>query len=204
MAMLGFLILFPLVVAAVLLAVRNNQARKAIVGVSAAVIGVASIWLVVAYMGAPWVSFEFYSPVADYVCSAVGVLVAAAILYYGIRYKNVLACVLAVIQVAGSLVFEFGFAHSIDVTEALYLDSLSLLMAFIIGVIGSGICVYALGYMEDFQAHEPEGAKDRRPVFFALMFVFLSAMFLIVFSNNMVWTFTGWEVTTVCSFLPIA
>ena len=58
--------------------------------------------------------------------------------------------------------------------------------------------------MEDFQAHEPEGAKDRRPVFFALMFVFLSAMFLIVFSNNMVWLFTGWEVTTVCSFLLIA
>ena len=96
--MLGFLILFPLVVAAVLLAVRNNQARKAIVGVSAAVIGVASIWLVVAYMGAPWVSFEFYSPVADYVCSAVGVLVAAAILYYGVRYRNVWACVLAAVQ----------------------------------------------------------------------------------------------------------
>ncbi len=36
------------------------------------------------------------------------------------------------------------------------------------------------------------------------MFVFLSAMFLIVFSNNMVWMFTGWEVTTVCSFLLIA
>ena len=36
------------------------------------------------------------------------------------------------------------------------------------------------------------------------MFVFLSAMFLIVFSNNMVWLFTGWEVTTVCSFLLIA
>ncbi len=202
--MLGFLILFPLVVAAVLLAVRNNQARKAIVGVSAAVIGVASIWLVVAYMGAPWVSFEFYSPVADYVCSAVGVLVAAAILYYGVRYKNVWACVLAAVQVVGALVFEFAFAHGIAVTEGLYLDSLSLLMAFIIGVVGSGICVYALGYMEDFQAHEPEGAKDRRPVFFALMFVFLSAMFLIVFSNNMVWLFTGWEVTTVCSFLLIA
>ncbi len=76
-------------------------------------------------------------------------------------------------------------------------------MAFIIGGVGRGICVYALGYMEDFQAHEPEGASDRRPVFFALMFVFLSAMFLIVFSNNMVWLFTGWEVTTVCSFLLI-
>ena len=204
MALLGFLILFPLVVAAVLLVVRNNRARSAIVGASALVIGLASIWLVATYLGAPWVTFDFESPLIDYASTAVSVLVAAAILYYGIRYKNVLACVLAVIQVAGSLVFEFGFAHSIDVTEALYLDSLSLLMAFIIGVIGSGICVYALGYMEDFQAHEPEGAKDRRPVFFALMFVFLSAMFLIVFSTNMVWMFTGWEVTTVCSFLLIA
>ncbi len=202
--MLGFLILFPLVVAAVLLVARNNRARNVIVGVSALIIGLASIGLVVAYLGAPWVSFEFSSPIVDYACSAVTALVGVAILYYGIRYKNVWALVLAVIQVVGALVFEFGFAHGIEVPQALYLDSLSLLMAFIIGVIGSGICVYALGYMEDFQKHEPEGAKDRRPVFFALMFVFLSAMFLIVFSNNMVWLFTGWEVTTVCSFLLIA
>ena len=201
--MLGFLILFPLVVAGVLLVVRNNRARNAIVGASGLVIGVASVWLVVSYLGAPWVQFEFYSPVVDYVCMAVSVLIAAAILYFGVKYKNVWACVLAVIQLVGSLVFEFAFAHGILVTEGLYLDSLSLLMAFIIGVIGSGICVYALGYMEDFQAHEPEGAKDRRPIFFALMFAFLSAMFFIVFSNNMLWLFTGWEVTTVCSFLLI-
>ena len=57
--------------------------------------------------------------------------------------------------------------------------------------------------MEDFQAHEPEGVPDRRPMFFALMFVFLSAMYVIVFSNNMEWMFTGWEVTTLCSFLLI-
>ena len=167
-----------------------------IVGASALVIGLASVWLVVSYLGAPWITYDFYSPVVDYVCMAVSVLIAAAILYFGIKYKNLWACVLAAVQVVGSLVFEFGFAHDVLVTEGLYLDSLSLLMAFIIGVIGSGICVYALGYMEDFQAHEPEGAKDRRPTFFALMFVFLAAMFLIVFSNNMLWLFTGWEITT--------
>lgn len=205
MATLGFLILFPLVVAAVLLFVRNNRARNVIVGVSALVIGVVSIWLIASYLGAPaWISFEFSSPIIDYACTAIGIIVAAAILYYGIRYKNVWACVLAVIQVVGSVIFELGFAHGIHVADGLYLDSLSLLMTFIIGVIGSGICVYALGYMEDFQAHEPEDAKDRRPAFFALMFVFLSAMFLIAFSNNMVWLFTGWEITTVCSFLLIA
>ncbi|WP_418830631.1 NADH-quinone oxidoreductase subunit L [Paraeggerthella sp.] len=174
-----------------------------IVGASALVIGLVSVWLVVAYLGAPWITYEFYSPVADYACMAISVLIAVVILYFGIKYKNVWACVLAGVQVVGSLVFEFGFAHDILVTEGLYLDSLSLLMAFIIGVVGSGICVYALGYMEDFQAHEPEGAKDRRPMFFALMFAFLSAMFLIVFSNNMMWVFTGWEITTVCSFLLI-
>lgn len=201
--MLGFLILFPLVVAGVLLVVRNNRARNVIVGASALVIGLVFVWLVVAYLGAPWITYEFYSPVADYACMAISVLIAVVILYFGIKYKNVWACVLAGVQVVGSLVFEFGFAHDILVTEGLYLDSLSLLMAFIIGVVGSGICVYALGYMEDFQAHEPEGAKDRRPMFFALMFAFLSAMFLIVFSNNMMWVFTGWEITTVCSFLLI-
>ncbi|MDD7368723.1 MAG: proton-conducting transporter membrane subunit, partial [Berryella intestinalis] len=37
----------------------------------------------------------------------------------------------------------------------------------------------------------------------ALMFIFLSAMFVIVFSNNLAWVFSGWEVTTVCSFLLI-
>lgn len=50
MAMLGFLILFPLVVAGVLLVVRNNRARNVIVGASALVIGLASVWLVVSYL----------------------------------------------------------------------------------------------------------------------------------------------------------
>ena len=203
MEVLLFLIAFPLAVAVAMLFTRTEGVRKVLTCGSAAIIALVSVWLVASNLGSGYVSFEFHSPVVDYVCLAVSVLVAATVLVFGIRYKNVWACVLAAVQLVGSLVFELGFAHGVAVGEALYLDSLSLLMAFIIGVVGGGICVYALGYMEDFQAHEPEGARDRRPVFFALMFAFLSAMFLIVFSNNMVWLFTGWEVTTVCSFLLI-
>lgn len=205
LGMLWFLILFPLVVAAVLLVIRNNQARNVIVVASAIVIGLASLVLVAANLGVDhWDSIPMTSPlVVDIICMVLGVAIAAVILWFGIKYKNMLACVLAAVQVVGSLIFELVFAHSVEVTECLYLDSLSLLMAFIIGIVGSGICVYALGYMEDFQAHEPEDAPDRRPTFFALMFVFLSAMFVIIFSNNMMWMFTGWEVTTVCSFLLI-
>ncbi|MEG0505722.1 MAG: NADH-quinone oxidoreductase subunit L, partial [Raoultibacter sp.] len=200
--MLGFLILFPLVVAAVLLVVRNNQARKVIVSVSALVIGLASVLLVGTYLGAGGVYFDFSSPVVDYVGTGISVVIAAVILAYGIKYKNIIASVLAIIQVVGTLVLEFGFAHHVTVQYGLYLDSLSLLMALIIGIIGSGICLYAIGYMEDFQEEHSEG-PDRRPVFFALMFLFLSAMFGIVFSNNMMWLFAAWEITTVCSFLLI-
>ena len=203
MAMLGFLIVFPLIVAAVLLVIRNNQARNAIVCASAVIIGVASIALVVQNIGTTGLYFAFSSTTVDLICTIVGVVIAAVILGYAFKYKNIWAGVLAAVQVVLSLVLEVQFAHGVHVEYGLYFDSLSLLMAFIIGVIGSGICVYALGYMEDFQHHEPEGARDRRPTFFALMFVFLSAMYVIVFANNMLWLFTGWEITTLCSFLLI-
>ena len=204
MEMLGFLIVFPLVAAVLLLVARNDQARNVIVYLAAAVIAVASVVLVATNLGSPTVLFEFSSAPIDMACTAISVVLVAVILAFSIKYKNILAGLLGIVQLALSLVFELVFAyHADEVVYGLYLDSLSLLMAFIIGVIGSGICVYALGYMRDFQDHEPEGARDRRPTFFAIMFVFLSAMFAIVFSNNMAWMFTGWEVTTLCSFLLI-
>ena len=203
MALIGFLILFPLLVAGVLLLVGNETARRVIVCSSAVIIGFGSVWLVLANLGTPWVGIEFSSGAIDIACTLIGLVIAAVILCFGVKYKNLLACVLAVVQVVGSLVFDMFVAHGMEVQYGLYLDSLTLVTTFIIGVVGSGICIYALGYMEDFQAHEPADAKDRRPRFFALMFLFLSAMYVIVFSNNLLWMFTGWEITTVCSFLLI-
>lgn len=203
MGMLGFLILFPMVVAALLLILKNNQARKVIVSASALIIGIVSIVLTGMHLGTGWVDFGgFESQIVDYICTAIGIVIAVFIIAYSVKYKNIWAGVLGVIQVVGSLVFEFGFAHDVHVTNALYLDSLSLIMTLVIGIIGSGICVYALGYMDDFQEHHKD-EPDRRNVFFCLMFLFLSAMFGIVFFNNMVWLFTAWEVTTLCSFLLI-
>ena len=214
MQLISFLILFPLIIAAVLLVAKGDMLRNVIVVASAIIIAAGSIVLAVQYLGAPWIGFEFESPIVDYIGTAIGVVIAAAVIAFGVKYKNYLAIALAVIQVVGSLVFELGFAHGASSRIGLYIDSLSIVMALIIGIIGSGICVYALGYMIDFQKHldehgEAEGLtelqrKDRRPEFFALMFLFLSAMYVIVFSNNMAWMFTGWEVTTLCSFLLIA
>ncbi len=203
MEMILFLIAFPLIVAALLFAVRQDGARNIIVYAGSAVIAAASVIMVGAHLGASTTLIEFASPVADVICLIISCVIVAIILAYSFKYRNVLAAVLAVVQLALALYFDIALAHNVEVAYGLYFDSLSLVMTFIIGVIGSGICVYALGYMKDFQAHEPEGARDRRPTFFALMFVFLSAMFVIVFANNMSWMFIGWEVTTLCSFLLI-
>nr|WP_268935849.1 proton-conducting transporter membrane subunit [Parvibacter caecicola] len=189
--------------AVALFCVRNNEARNVIVVASAAVIAVASVIFVVSNLGAGFTPFEFSSEALDFVCTGISTAIVAIILAFSWKYKNVLAAVLACVQLVAVLALEFAFPLEIEVPYGLYFDSLSLLMTFIIGVVGSGICVYAIGYMEDFQTHQPEGEADRRPLFFGLMFLFLSAMFVIVFSNNMEWLFTGWEITTLCSFLLI-
>ena len=203
MLALLFLVFFPLAVAALLLVVRGCRGRATVVVASAAVIALASCGLAAGSVTNMWQDFAAASSVADIVCAAAGAACSLVVIGFAARHRRPLVFALAAVQLVGSLVFEFTIAHGAHVSDGLYFDPLTLLMAVIIGVIGSGICVFALGYMEDFQAHEPAGAKDRRPLFFALMFLFLSAMFLIVFSNNMAWMFCGWEVTTTCSFLLI-
>ncbi|MDR2156726.1 MAG: NADH-quinone oxidoreductase subunit L, partial [Clostridiales Family XIII bacterium] len=120
----------------------------------------------------------------------------------GIRHKKYLASILAFVQCPLLIWFELTAGHEIEVETNLYIDNFSMIMTLIIGVIGTLICVYALGYMKDFRHHHAEG-KDRRPLFFFLMFLFLSAMFGIVLSNNLIWMYFFWEITTLCSFFLI-
>lgn len=202
MELIGFLILFPLLSALLLLFVRNDTARNAIVGVSAAVIAAVTLVLCIGNLSTPPVYYEFDSSIVEIICTVLSVAIGAVVLWFAWKYKNAFAGALAAIQLVAALIFDFAFAPRCAVEQGLYVDSLSIMMAFIIGIIGSGICVYALGYMKDHHEEHPE-QDDRRPLFFSLMFLFLSAMFVIVFSNNMVWLFTGWEITTLCSFLLI-
>jgi ech hydrogenase subunit A len=201
---IGFLILFPLVAAGALTVVTNDKARSAITIASAAAIMLGSVWLAINHLVGEAVFFELESQVIDYVMIAVDLLCGIYIVYKGIKHSKPLAIFLAAVQIVLVVVFEFGVAHHATIEQAIYVDSFSVLMALVIGIIGSGICVYSLGYMRDFQHHENEQHKpDRRPVFFGLMFVFLSFMYVVVFCNNLAWMFTGWEVTTVCSFALI-
>lgn len=206
MEIVAFLILFPAAVAGLLLLLRGTKPRNVIVCLASAIIAVVSVVFVCMNLGTKGQYFTFQSHIIDYICFGIDCVVCITIICFGIKYKNIPALLLAVIQIVGTAVFEFVFAQGVECTKGLYFDSLSLIMALIIGIVGTGICVYSIGYMHDFYfgVHEPEHEmKDRRPTFFALMFVFLSAMYGIIFFNNMNWLLTAWEVTTVCSFLLI-
>ena len=197
-----FLILFPLVVAVALLILKTDKPRDIIVIGGAAIIAVASVILVIQNFSNGGQYFAFHSEIIGYIMMGIEICLAILIFYLGIKHKKYLACILAAIQTPLLVWFELTIGHKIEVASNIYVDRLSLIMVLIIGIIGTLICVYAIGYMKDFQHHHAD-QKDRRPWFFFLLFLFLSAMFGIVVSNNLVWLYFFWEITTLCSFFLI-
>lgn len=197
-----FLILFPLVVALALLVLKTDAARDIIVKISAIVIAVASVYLAVTYFGSGGKYFEFENESINYLMMGIEICLAILIFYLGIKHKKYLASVLVAIQAPLMVWFELTIGHGIHVANNLYIDRLSIIMVLIIGIIGTLITWYSIGYMKDFQHHHHD-QPDRRPLFFFLMFLFLAAMFGIVVSNNLVWLYFFWEITTLCSFFLI-
>ena len=202
MELMGFLILFPMLAAFLLIAIRHDSARNVIVVASSAIIMVASVVFVAMNLGASGAYYNFQSEIVDYVCLGFTIAIGAIIIWYSIKHRKWLALGLGLLQLVGAVFFDLVVAHEAVCTRGLYYDDLSLIMTLIIGVIGTGICIYSIGYMRDHHEHHPD-EQDRRPRFFALMFLFLSAMYGIIFFNNLTWLFCAWEVTTVCSFLLI-
>ena len=204
MSTIIFLIGFPLVVALALLVLKADSARDIIVKIAAIVIVVASVLLVVQQFKSGGQYFKVpHAETIGTVMMVVEVCLALIIIVLGLKYKRYGAPLFAVIQTPLMIWFELTKGHHINVTSPLYVDRLSMIMVLIIGIVGSLICVYAIGYMKDFQHHQKEGVPDRRPWFFFLMFLFLSAMFGLVMSNNLIWMYFFWEITSLCSFFLI-
>ena len=200
--MITLLLLVPVAAAVLLALFKPDIIRNIIVTVSAVVlIGTsvalaASAWsngITVVHAAIPWLWTVLF---------LVEFAVAVIILCLAVKYKKPLAIILAVVQAVLLLILEFsGIVHP-QAEIVLTLSNLSLIMVLIIGIIGSLICVYALGYMKDYAAHSHD-VPDRRRYFFAILFLFLTAMFGIVLSSHLMMLLAFWEVTTLCSFLLI-
>ena len=200
MDLILFLVFFPALTALVQL-VAPQRWRGGVVVAGCVVTIAASVLLLGLGFQNKSAIFTANWPYFDAVILGLEVLMALFIVWMGVKYKRYFAPLLAVIQSALLIGFEItvGEIHS---TRNIMVDSLTVVMALVIGIIGCLIIIYGVGYMRSMHADSPE-ISDRRPLFFAVNLIFISAMFGIVFSNNLLWLYFFWEVTTLCSFLLI-
>lgn len=202
MDILLFLLLAPLIAAVLVFALPNHPVRDWLVRIAAVVIAGASVYLLATAFDKGTQMIAFPTEPVGQVMTGLAVVIALFIVAMGVKYRKPIPIVLALVQTGLLLWFELVYAPGMHAEHNLFVDEFSIVMALIIGIIGSVICVYALPYMRTFHDQHPEVADHRRAFFFVL-FVFLSAMFGIVFSNNLAWLFFFWEVTTLCSFVLI-
>jgi ech hydrogenase subunit A len=200
---ISFLILFPLIPALLLSIIKHSGIRNTIVWISSLALISGSIALASKYLGSGPVFFAIDFPYLEKAFFAIEILLSIYLLFrcFEIRKKEFYIPLLIVLQTSIMIVLEVS-GKLPHVKNSFYVDNLSIIMVLIIGVIGTLICIYALGYMKEYHEHH-SGMKDGQRGFFFVFFLFLSAMYGVVLCNNLVWLFLFWEITTLCSFLMI-
>lgn len=211
--MIAFLVGFPFVSALLQGVIKSNKARKIITYASSAAVILAALMFTVTYYvyGGEAMTFNEGAllgslPVieaVDYAMVGIEVFLVVLITVLSIKYKKYYAALLSIAQTALTFWYEFSGAKPTGEGFNLYCDQLTVIMVLIIAIVGTLITVYACGYMDDYHHHHGDEVKDRRGFFFAIMYVFIGAMFGLVLSNSLLWMYFFWEVTSVCSFLLI-
>ncbi|MDI3419618.1 NADH-quinone oxidoreductase subunit 5 family protein [Streptomyces luteolus] len=83
---------------------------------------------------------------------------------------------------------------SVPIELALHLDGFAVLVAVLVGLVASCVQIYSTGYLRD---------DPRYPSYAALVSLFTSAMFLVVYSGDLMVLLVGWEVMGICSYFLV-
>lgn len=197
--MIPFLIGIPAVLAVVFQIVRNEKIRGYIVYAGAGAIMAMTVVFIADWIGGGAKTWMFYprTETIDHLMTAGDIFLMCLIVWLSVRYKRVLPMILSILQTVLVLYVEF----TAEVTEGphMMVDWLTILMCIIIAFIGGFICIYTVGYMKGYHQHH-KNVKDRQPFFFSMLFLFLAAMFGLVLSQNLIWIYFFWEITSVISF----
>ncbi len=136
----------------------------------------------------------------DHLMTAGDLFLMGLILFVSHRHRRILPALLSVAQTGLLLYVE----HTAQLTRDYHMmvDRLTMLMCAIVALVGGFICIYAVGYLKGYHHHHSE-VRDRSGFFFAMLFLFLGAMFGLVLSQSLIWMYFFWEITSVISFLLI-
>ena len=162
----------------------------------------ATVALLVSWgtQGAKSIQLYTAAEAVDHLMSIGDIFLMCLIVYMCVKYRKVIPAVLSVAQTGLLLYVEAN--TSLPEVEHMMIDWLTVLMCIIIAFVGGFICIYTVGYMKGYHAHHKE-YQDRQPFFFSMLFLFLAAMFGLVFSQSLIWMYFFWEITSVISFLMI-
>jgi ech hydrogenase subunit A len=198
------MILGPIATGAGLLCFRPPQVRKILVGGMTLLVCACALALMLRPLPAAW---EESLPLNHHWLSTAMMLIEGAmgayVIYVGVRARQPLIVALMLAQAGLMGWLEWAHGSELHAGQNFLVDKFSIIMALINGVVGGGICLYALGYMREYHEVAHREVADRRPFFFSLLLIFMGAMFGVVFANNLLWLFLFWEITTLCSFLLI-
>ncbi|MEU9633447.1 NADH-quinone oxidoreductase subunit L [Streptomyces tendae] len=109
----------------------------------------------------------------------------------------VLAVLVAARQGGGravDAVTELTPTGSVPVELALHIDGFAALVAILVGTVATCVQIYSTGYLRD----DPRYAS-----YAALVSLFTSAMFLVVYSGDLMVLLVGWEVMGICSYFLV-
>ncbi|CAL9492694.1 NADH-quinone oxidoreductase subunit 5 family protein [Streptomyces sp. enrichment culture] len=109
----------------------------------------------------------------------------------------VLAVLVAARQGGGRAVdaaTELTPTGSVPVELALHIDGFAALVAILVGTVATCVQLYSTGYLRD---------DPRYPSYAALVSLFTSAMFLVVYSGDLMVLLVGWEIMGICSYFLV-
>ena len=202
MTMIPFLIGIPAVFALIFPFVRDQKARGVIVYTGAGVIMLTTVVFTARWIadGSQVMMLYPETETVDHLMSVGDIALMCLIIYMGAKYRRIVPILLSVAQTALLLYTEF--TTEVAAGPHMVVDWFTILMCIIIAFIGGFICIYTVGYMKGYHNNHTD-VRDRQPFFFAMLFLFLGAMFGLVFSQSLIWMYFFWEVTSVISFLMI-
>jgi ech hydrogenase subunit A len=126
--------------------------------------------------------------------SILDVILMIGFILLAVAIRSYLSLLFAVLQFIPLVWYEFVYKPPVAATPV-FIDYWSGIMCLIISIVGSLIVLYALEYMDD--------TYKKRNRFFAYMVGFLGAMNGAVFSNELLWFFFFWEITTLACYMLI-
>ncbi|SEK17566.1 ech hydrogenase subunit A [Pseudobutyrivibrio ruminis] len=185
--------------------IHHSKCRAFFVYLGCAIVMILSIITAVQWFMAGGQTLNFSLPYQEtfgHVFLVGDILLMFFIIYLCAKYKKTIISLLTIVSTVIPTVLELA-GPKIPNNYTMRFDYLTMIMVLIIGIVGTLIGVYAVGYMHGYHIHHHKELKDRRSFFLAMIFVFFGAMFGLVFSANLCSLYFFWEITSVTSFLLI-